>query len=101
MAEADRFLFELRELAGLLVKQQGIRQGNWGIYIEFGFGAANVPTGPDGPLGKTIAPASINFVQKIGIQRFPEPNSLTVDAAELHQGKGSKKAASRKAAKKK
>ena len=91
MAEADRYLFELRELAGLLVREQGILQGNWGIYIEFGLGAANVPTGPDGPLGKTITPASINFVQKVGIQKFAEPNSLTVDAAEVNQPTGSKK----------
>lgn len=99
MAEADRYLFDLRELAELLVREQGVRQGNWGIYVEFGLGAANVPTGPDSPLGKTLTPASINFVQKVGIQQFPEPNSLTIDAAQIHQ-KGVKKSA-KKASKKK
>lgn len=86
MPEADRFLFELKELAEVLVEKQGILQGHWGVYIEFGLAAANIPTGPN-----QITPASINLVQKIGIQKFAEPNSLTVDAAEVNQPTGSKK----------
>lgn len=104
MPEADRYLFELRELAEILVKRQGIRQGNWGIYIEFGLGAANLPSGPDGPNGKTITPAAINFVQKMGIQKFAEANSLTVDAAKITSTAKKKfkikKFASKKSAKK-
>jgi len=84
MAEADRYLFELKELAEALVQKQGIRQGHWGISIEFGLGAANVPTGPD---GKILTPAAINFVQKVGIQKFPEANNLTVDASEVNAAK--------------
>ena len=77
MPEADRLLFDLKELAAVLVKSQDIREGLWGIYVEFGLAAANVPTAPG-----QITPAAINFVQKIGIQKFPEPNSLTVDAGQ-------------------
>lgn len=81
MPEADRYSYDLRELAALLVKEQDIQEGHWGIYVEFGLAAANVPTGPEGPHGKTVTPAAINLVQKMGIQKFAEPNSLTVDAA--------------------
>lgn len=98
MPEADRFLFELKELAEVLVEKQGISQGHWGVYIEFGLAAANIPTGPN-----QITPASINLVQKIGIQKFAEPNSLTVDAAEVNQpigSKGSKKGSNKQARKK-
>ena len=87
MPEADRLLFELRELAEVLVKSQGIREGLWGIYVEFGLGAANVPTGPG-----QVTPAAINFVQKIGIQKFPEANSLTVDARQIGQSNEASKA---------
>lgn len=86
MAEAERLTFELKELAEILVQKQDIHQGHWGIYVEFGLAAANIPTGP-----QTIAPASINIVQKIGIQKFPEPNSLTVNAAEVNPLAASKK----------
>jgi hypothetical protein len=82
MPEADRLLFELKELAEVLVKAQDIHEGFWGIYVEFGLGAANVPTGPG-----QITPAAISFVQKIGIQRFTEANSLTVDARQIVQQK--------------
>lgn len=80
MPEADRFLYDLRELAEILVKQQNIREGDWGVYIEFGLGAANVQTGPE-----QVTPAAINFVKKIGIQKFPEANNLTVDASEIRE----------------
>jgi hypothetical protein len=81
MAEADRYLFDFKELATAFVKLQDLHEGLWGVCIEFGLGAANVPTGTD---GKTITPAAINFVQKIGVQRFPQANNLTVDAAEVN-----------------
>lgn len=78
MPEADRLLFDLRELAEVLVKSQNIHEGHWGIYVEFGLAAANLPSGPG-----EITPAAINLVQKVGIQRFGSPNNLTVDAGKL------------------
>ena len=39
---------------------------------------------PGSPEGKTIAPAVIGVVQKIGIQRFDSANNLTVDAAAVN-----------------
>lgn len=88
MAEADRFMFDHKELAEALIRHQGIREGLWGISVEFTLAATNVPTGAD---GKTISPAAINIVQRIGIQRFPEGNNLTVDAAKVNsKGKTTK-----------
>jgi creatinine amidohydrolase/Fe(II)-dependent formamide hydrolase-like protein len=77
MAEADRFTFTYKEIAEALVKQQGIHEGLWGVYVEFGIGAANVGTMPE---SNDVVPAAIVPVQKIGLQRFPEANNLTVDA---------------------
>lgn len=81
MPEIKNYTFGHTELAEILIKQQGIHDGLWGIYIEFNMVAANVPTGPD---PKTLLPASINFVTKIGIQRFDTPTSLTVDASQVN-----------------
>jgi len=88
MAEADRYMFDHKELAEALITKQGIREGLWGIAVEFGLAAVNVPVGPD---TKTISPAAVNLVQKIGIQRFPEANNLTVDAGELQRRAGAPK----------
>jgi hypothetical protein len=81
MPEIKNFTFEHAELAEILIKSLDIHEGLWGIYIEFGFAAANLPAGPD---GKTILPGSINIVKKIGIQKFEEPTSLSVDAAQIN-----------------
>jgi hypothetical protein len=99
MAEATHIMFELTEVVEVLIKKQGLHEGLWGLSVEFGLGAANIPTGPD---GKTLMPAAINTVQHIGIKKYDEPTNLTVDAAEVNPApKGVKKAAAKKAAAKK
>lgn len=82
MAEAQQYVFSYKEIAEALIKKQEIHEGLWGIYIEFGFGAANI--NPTGGGEGVFVPAAIIPVQKIGIQRFDAPNSLTVDAAEIN-----------------
>jgi hypothetical protein len=77
MPEIKNYTFSYTELAEILVKKLDIHEGLWGIYIEFNFGAANIPASPD---GKGIAPAAIAAIKAIGIQRFDTPNNLTVDA---------------------
>src|SRR5712691_7998894 len=81
MAEADRYMFDYKEVAEALVKQQGIHEGLWGVAIEFGMAAQNIPTGPD---GKTVSPAAVCIVQKVGLNRWKEPNNLTVDASVIN-----------------
>jgi hypothetical protein len=81
MAEVKTYLFDYKEVAEALVKKQDIHEGLWGIYMEFGIGAANIPSDPS---QQTFLPAAIVPVVKIGIQRFDVPSSLTVDAAEVN-----------------
>ncbi|HZE68595.1 MAG TPA: hypothetical protein VE135_03590 [Pyrinomonadaceae bacterium] len=82
MGEAIQYMFELREVTELLLKKQDIHKGLWMISIEFGQGAATIPTGPD---GKTLQPAAINIVQHIGIKKHEgAPTNLTVDAEEVN-----------------
>jgi len=79
MPEIPIIAFSHKEVAEALIKKQNIHEGIWGVYIEFGIGAANVGQDPTDALN--VLPAAIVPVVKIGIQRFPQPNSLTVDAA--------------------
>lgn len=81
MADVERYTFTYKEVAEALVKQQGIHEGLWGIYVEFAIAAANVGSAPE---SSDIVPAAIVPVQKMGLQRFPEANNLTVDAAEVN-----------------
>ncbi len=90
MAEAKQIVFEYPELAEILVRNQGIQRGHWGVYVQFALGAANVAhkTGD-------ILPTALVPVMKIGIQEFDKPNNLTFDASLLaKKSKQKKKTAS-------
>jgi len=73
-------------VAEALVRYNDLHEGLWGLYIEFGLGAANLASEPG-----DLLPAAIIPVKKIGLQRFNEPNNLTVDAAEANPSKRAKK----------
>jgi hypothetical protein len=81
MAEVKTYVFDYKEVAEALIKKQGIHEGLWGIYMEFGITGANINPGPSKDI---IVPGAIIPVLKIGIQRFDKPSSLTVDAAEVN-----------------
>ena len=80
MAEPRQISFSYEEVAKLLIKQQKIHEGLWGVYFELGLGGGNVPT----PDAKSI-PAAVVLLQRVGIQRFDqEVEGLTVDAAKVN-----------------
>jgi hypothetical protein len=80
MPEARQITFTYEELAEILVKQQGIHEGLWGVYYELGIGAGNLPA-PDG----NFIPAALVPLQRMGIQKFDEEvKGLTVDAAKVN-----------------
>ena len=82
MPETQNITFTHKEIVEALLKDQGITEGLWGIYIEFGIAAGNVGSDKD-----NILPVAVVPVKKIGIQRFPEENNLTVDASTLNPKK--------------
>ena len=79
MPTTKNVIFSYKELAEALVRQADVHEGNWGIYVEFGLQGANV-TSPTGDL----TPSAVVGDTKLGIQRFDNPNNLTVDAAEIN-----------------
>ena len=76
MAEARQITFSYKEVATALLKQQGIHQGVWGIFIRFGIKGANIGESDD-----TLVPAAIVPVVELGLQKFDKVNNLSVDAA--------------------
>ncbi|HXI92188.1 MAG TPA: hypothetical protein VNO24_19405 [Blastocatellia bacterium] len=82
MAETqEKHLFSFQELAEALVKKQGLHEGLWAVYVEFGIGAANFNTKED---RKEYVPAAIVPVKSVGLLRSPEENNLTVDASKVN-----------------
>ncbi len=76
MPEPQLIKFTFKEIATLMVKQQGIKEGHWGIYVRFGISAANI-----GSSAEDVVPAAVVPLLELGLQRFEAPSSLTVDAA--------------------
>ncbi len=82
MPKEAPILFTYKEIAECLIKQKGIHEGIWGLYVQFGIGAANIP-GPQ-PKDERVFPAAIVPIINMGIQRFQKENDLTVDAAKVN-----------------
>lgn len=80
MPQPGNIIFKYKELATLLVREAGVKEGHWGVFLRFGLAGANV-----GPNDDEIKPSAIVAVTEIGIQPFDGPNGLTVDAAEVHR----------------
>jgi hypothetical protein len=91
MAESQVFTFSFKELATLMIKEKGLKEGLWGIYVRFGLSAGNLEVAqeqqPTDPVtaSKSLAPAAIIPLIEVGLQRFESASSLTVDAAEVWQ----------------
>lgn len=77
MSQANQITFSYKELAEILVKNQEIHEGLWGIYIRFGIGAGNLG---QSPTSQDVLPTAIVPVLEIGIQKFAEESNLTIDA---------------------
>ncbi len=78
MAEPEKFVLSHKELAETLIKRQGIHEGIWGLYVEFGLAAPNAKT-QDGMMPTALVP-----IQKLGLQRFEEENDISVDASRVN-----------------
>lgn len=87
MADAQRYIFSLKEIAEALIKKQGIHEGNWGLYLEFGISGTNIMNEDQ----TQVLPAAIVPITKMGLQKFDAPNPLTVDAAKANPGIGKQK----------
>jgi hypothetical protein len=91
MPETKQMTFSYKEVAEALVKQAGLEEGVWGLYLEFGISGANVE-----PPGGHLTPAAIVPVVSLGLQRFDEENNLSVDAGKLARTKRKTKQTTKK-----
>ncbi|MEP7272850.1 MAG: hypothetical protein ABI882_15220 [Acidobacteriota bacterium] len=81
-------LMAYKDVATALVRQHGIHEGLWGIYVEFGIQGVNMPViDPEGD----IVPAAIVPVLKVGLQAFDEETNISVDAAKVNPAMKAKK----------
>jgi len=74
--------FTHKEVVEALIRHKGLKEGIWGLYVEFALGAGNIP----GPTGK-ITPSALVGVSKLGLRQVQTEDDLSVDAKKLSKGK--------------
>jgi hypothetical protein len=96
MAEQEVLKFDYKEVATALIKQQGLHEGFWAVYMEFAIGAANIM----GMEGKLL-PTAVVPVISMGLRRVENLDDLSVDAAQVNGAVASQPVAKVKPARKK
>lgn len=79
MAETTQIIFKHKEVVEALLKQQGLHEGIWGLFVRFGLSAANVGSTPE-----DLQPAAIVPLLEIGLQKFDQESNIAVDAAKVN-----------------
>ena len=79
MPKATGIKYDHKELAALMMKDQGIKKGHWMIQASFSWAITNVVGTDGGPSG----PSALSVLTTIGIQEAAKPGPFTVDAATL------------------
>ena len=72
-------MFSYKEVVEALIRQQGLTEGIWAIYIKFGISAANIGS----EIGADLHPSAIVPVLELGLQKADKMSNLSVDASTL------------------
>jgi hypothetical protein len=79
MSSEGRIDLRLTDVAEALIKQLDIHEGLSGIEVDFFAASATA-----GRTDHDLAPTALVKVSRIGLQRFDQPNNLSVDAAAVN-----------------
>jgi hypothetical protein len=79
MPETSQIVFSHKEVVELMLKQQGIHEGIWGLFVKFSLGASNV-----GPTQSEVLPAAIVAITEVGLQKFEQETNISVDATKVN-----------------
>ena len=82
MAEIVKYTFSHKEVVEALLKQQGIHEGLWALYISSSAWPRANLADPSGSGG--VVPVAIIPIQKIGLQKGTAEDTITVDAAKVN-----------------
>jgi hypothetical protein len=81
MVETKRIIYSNKELVVMMLKEQGIHEGNWVLAANLSFTAMNVGQLAD---GSDASPAGVVAVTGVCIDRVPESLPFSVNAAEAN-----------------
>lgn len=81
MAEITHIKYTNKELLVMMLKDQGIHEGEWILSARFKHAAINIGLSSD---EKDVSPAGISALDGVGIERSKEALPFSVNAAEVN-----------------
>lgn len=84
MAEITQINYTNKELLVMLLKEQGIHEGNWILGAKLTFSAMNIGLSPD---SSDVSPAGVVAITGVVIERVQEPLPFSVDASVVNPRK--------------
>ena len=90
-SQTKQIAFSYQALAEMMVKEAGIHEGYWSVFVRFGINAANVGLNNAPPVPTAIVP-----MVEIGITREDEQGPLAIDAAKVNPEPQSRRTAASK-----
>ncbi len=87
----EPIIFDYKEIVTALIKQQGLNEGIWALYVEFGLVAANFAFADEGQVEvdqnappTNILPTALIPIKKVGLIRSNLVSNISVDAAKVN-----------------
>lgn len=79
MPKATKYVFDLDDLTKVLIREAGLAEGKWRLYVEFGLGVSHFASST---ANDEVAPGVVAVLKQVGIVEADEVvPGLTVDAA--------------------
>ena len=91
MAETQQITFTYKEVVESMIRQHGLTEGKWALFVKFGISAVNAGEGPD-----SLRPTALLPILELGLQRTDENTNLSVDAEDVGAGAGKRSGAAKR-----
>jgi len=79
MPETTQIAYKHRELVEMMLKDQGIHEGIWALFVKFGLAAQNI-----GSSDADLNPTAVVPILEIGLQKFEKETNISLDAAKVN-----------------
>lgn len=80
MPEPTAYSFSFKELAEMMIRELDLKEGIWGLQVQFGIAATNGGMEPG-----DLRPMAIVPIMNLGLQRFDTVTAISADAAEVQK----------------
>jgi hypothetical protein len=83
MSKPTKHAFTHKDVVTAMIRDRGIHEGIWGLYVHFGLSAHNINAAE---VGKEVrlTPAATVALFEISLQPFEAESTISVDAAKVN-----------------